>query len=1088
MITLQNKIVRDGVIVGYLISEDSFQHSEPTDMLYTTQYLPQLVGAGYKVYDRSGDIELPTGEHVSTLAPIDWSTIDQEAWRVAEIACQSAAMTDAEASKYYSYKSSNVSEFQFKTESSYEINTREEFEDYINSISAIINSVGFVNDSRPINYFVNPKALYTVDELVDDKDGIIKANLNVLSYRHQFSSYTEYTETVQFLIDQGVLTNSNPTPGEFIRAYYAWGPDGITGTCIDYKYKEKVDAPFRTNSETLPLRSNMEDFIAANRSPVPYVMSMDHTIRYLDKETNIQGITSVNEFDRTPLIISDESLLMNLKRRNFNGYKYSPGMGAKLSNVNDRLYFTFISSDGFRYMYKVCHNCITFSLVTDGSIKWSTQNFSIKAELTNDKFTLDQVKNEEQYIIWNMCLSKVGAYRENNTLKPPTMSSYEMLLSIGMSPISAINYMSSHVIKDKTFKNNKKLLSRYTGLQEYCVDLWYKPIPEDVLKAFMLKEEDLEEGIKSFLELADLDYLLERRQIMDEQKPGEEIILPGSPEWDPTYTMGRANALFADKDAISYYNNLRFVSDCVAGFISIDALGEGIVEDASSSNIISAEIEMSIIMSELHGEFDINKAAEILESLETSRLINISDIFKKRTAAYNGYLYDLSQARANKANKDNCYLWCYVTKVFREACNKDISEARPYLLELLVLDNKRDLIFRNVVSQAVKQAISESDLFSDEPISKDSYSCLYEKSYRSLAYGMADDIAAELIFRIIGNTKAEPDGNDLIFTVKYDGEKVLKVRLSMQVVAKILDIRNHPDLHVRYCTVYDMNEEEFNPRNGSFVLNVVNASITPWSVVPRKGYNIRTYNLLPSYYKTPDLIGKFGDEWYKEAEQNKGIVPTPLVNLLPSHELPEVETSMQVVLDEELKMMNEYEDFVDTLLPGQSEQVKHYVKRWSRACSLAKAQGKIVKHMPLKQDLVYNEFSLLITGVSQGTSLEFISGENQALKSTATNVIKYTNESLLIDTSSSIARYSIKKVSLSNISLSLFADVYVKLILEGKRVLVYDNIVAYGSKRFCVPLMSDQDAADLINNHAVKENNKWYIVGIDGIYEIGVKS
>lgn len=1081
-IAITKKIVSDGKIVGYQTDWGAGMECPSTVRgLYSPTIFVSLVAdSGYKVYGYNGEFETPDGKDISDLPAVDLAEIDPGQWHNA--LSISDFMTDAECSKYYVYKTTSE-RYEFRKEDSYEINTREELEDYIKMLRITVAKFGYTADNRPLNSFVNPTALYSIDEIASDTDGTISEKLNYLNYRHIFKDYSAYLSTVKYLVDKGVLHTENPTVGEFIKAYYEWGPDGITGDCVGWRFKQNVDGSFLRVDDDLPAGGNTDEFVNANREQVPYIYDIDSNLRNLETVVNLRNIVDVNDFGRERLAIISPRLLVNLKRGNSKGFKYTIGYAQK-SIVTDRLYFTFLSSNGYKYLYKTSERESLLQLYKNTAPVWrGAQNFRIATVMSDIKLQLSNVKSESNYILWNMCINCVAKHMRDNTVSVPVDSTYEMLLNIGMSPISAVQLMAKQVLKNGQYESNKRLKDKYEGLTVSGIRNYYETIPQKVLDAFMLSEEDLVDGIKTFIDIADVDNLLERRAAMTTGALTEDMV-----GYDHTFTMGaKMMTDIEDEDALHYYNNLKFVADCIDGQVNTDAFGQGLIEDSAGASLIATEILMSIVYAELGTDADISKAVEIFENITPMRLLNAKNLFKNRDNAYKGYILDSSRARKIKAHIDNTYAWCYITKIFREISNKPIEETRPYLLEMVMLTNsKQDMIFRQLVSLSVTDAIKNSGLFSEEQI-YDQYTQHPDAgyTYMDMALETVDYVSSQLFFSMIGKAKPEVVNGSCTYNLALDSEHTLQVVVSEQVVdtCKAL-IKGRPDA-VRYITVYDFNEYEFDPLAGYFAFNAVNANVTPWEVIPKRGYSIATYSLLPSYYSTDALVSKFGSDWYNEALKESAIAKTPLSAMLPKHELPEHNSDEQRLINTEIKNCQAYEDFDIYLTGNEIEQVQAYVKRWSIACHDARNQNKVVYHMPLKQDIVYLSLSEILTGLRPQDNVVLVDGENTALSNYAKSILKWNNSKLLLEANCTGSKYSLDKITSGMISTAAFTEIYKNLIIPKKVVGVLGNWIVAGDKKICIPVMTQEDAVFLFSNYAVKIDNKYYVVAFNGIYRIG---
>ena len=1082
------QVTKEGKVVGVELDMDGYICPFPTKGLYNEQILVGLIDSGYKFFDYHGDIEMPNGQDLTSLDSVDLSTYNKEDIAGFEgmlMTAEMEALTDTEASKYYSYRST-MQKIELPREESYEINTREEFEQYIAKQQIMIASIGYSSDNRPINSFVHPDALYSMEELVQDKNGNIYSKLNILAHRRRFKDYQSYQKVVKFLKDKGVLNVDNPTAGQFLDAYYTWGPDGIKGDLINRKFKQGIDGEFRTPDDNLPSSGDKMNHIAANRTKVPFILNTDAELRHLDSVVSLNGILQVDEFGRDRLAITRDNLFIEAKRRDNKGYKYSLGYAQK-SIVTDRLYFTYIVN-GFKYIYKASVQGCALFIASSTSAVWSSLiGYSIASNFGNVNIPLDEVSTIDNYLLWNVCINEAASYVKDRTVNPPVKSSYDLLMDVGMTPISAVRYIACHVLENNMYNSNSQIKDMYDGLSLECVDKFYQPVPDYIYDAFMLNEEDVV-SVRDFIDMADVDGLIDRR---DKMILGE--LVPGMPGYDKTFITDKKQRELQtnNTDALQYYNNMKFVIDCIDGAVSIDAFGDGLLKDEGSGTKISADIFMSIIYAELGMKPDLSAAIKLLRTLNETRTLDTSKLFRTRDHAYNGFLIDYSRARKCKAHAVNTWAWAYISKVYRELGNKPIDKFRPYLLELIILQNdNKGMKFRNGIISCIKDAIDKADIFPKESIITDTKDPDYGITYYDMATNMLDDVASKLFFKILGKKGYTVDGTDYVYNIKFDLEHFIDVRIPEPVVKLCQSIVKDRESHVRYITVFDACEREFSHYargGGSFSLHIVNADITPWSISPRKGFKVNTYSLLPSYYKRSALVDKFGEAWYNTAASSGAISQIPLSEMLPRLELPSFSFDEQHIMNQDLKAMKEYTDFDSCLLFGLQEQVSYYVKRWSLACKMASERGMIVEHMPMKQDIAYQYLSEILTGEEIQDEIRYMRGVNMALGGTEMHTIKYgTTDLLSLETHT--GQLSITQVKPGDIPTELFADIYLTLIYKNKVVMLSGNWILGFGENVCIPLTTIDNPViqKVINEYAVKYNDSYYIVSVKGIYKIGV--
>ncbi len=1084
---LTHKVIRDGKFVGVRLHEedanDAFAIDLPIRSLYSKYYLSQLKESGYKIYDYNGNIETPTGDSVEGLPAIGFKDIDMDWWNTLS-ANMDEILTDAEASAFYSFNS-NVEAVKFAEPVAYEINTREELERFIDREYSKYCTLGYCIDNRPLNSFVNPEALYTMDEIQDNRDLVNK--LNAINVRHTFKDYTAYKQVIEFLMKHGKLSNDNPIMGEFVRAYYSWGPDGITGTCVDLKFKQGVDGRFENVDDSMISSANPEVYCVSNRENVIAVIGNDSKIRFLRETTSLQNKTTWTDFGRDTLAILETETLTRAIRRKAGSYKYTSTKASR-AKVSDRMYFTFVTSNGYRYVYKVAHCATVINLLTGHTSIWySPVNFQIKMINSRSKLPMDRLKNETDYILWNMCTNKVAGIMTSRTKPASIENSYQMLINSGLSPLAAVTYMARRVLKED-FESNIETRGIYAGLSvDKCIQ-WYseREIPEKVMKAFMLDETEIE-NVEDFIKAADPDYLQERRDLMSDNQ-----ITMGQPEYDPTFGSPTL-------DALSYYNNVKFVSDCMNGYINIDNFGDGIRADKLDEYTDTASIFMSIIYAELGDNPDINDAFNLIEGIETSELynININRQFNYRDGAYVGALLDRAYLLRRKGSATDTAWWCYVTKVFRELSNKPTNEQRPYMLELLVVKSAKaqssgsiDADVRNIAVACVENALEACDSISKDKIAiSDKISGASNKTYYDLVCDIKDYIAAELLFRMIGH-KGEGENGMAVFKLDYDnsGNK-LSIPVPMSVIDLCKKVLNDTESHVYYMPIDEINANEYNPYQGSggFPMHIVNAIVTPWTVTPRKGYKIKTMALLPSYYSAQALDGKNGAGWTQSNISKGGIIPTNIKNIPRNRVLPDVDAEIYHDTTTSLQSAT-FDDVNMYLSPVVDELVQCYVKRWSLHCHKAAEEGKVVRSVPLKQDIVYAGFSRVILGRMESDEAEYMTGTNTALTSAEVSVITAPASSLTMVAKSNDT-YEIKYVFPGDITNYEFAQVYANLVGNRRFVMIQANSVCINNgQQVFVPKMSKQDANMLLSGYGVGNEKSFILLGIDGLYRVEERS
>ena len=1109
---ITNKIMENGNIVGYMIEDGRFSLPMCKDALYDEVYITGLISEGYKYYSReANDIEDKDGNSISNLPAIELSTLgDSTAWNASLDVALSSAMSDAEASKYYSFKEESV--VHFRTESTYTINTREELIHYLEGLKRALYSVGYSTDNRPLNSFVNPDALFTIDEVEKNPD--IKAYLDIMVKRHTFRNYTAYTNLCKWLCDKGVLKSTNPSSAEFLSAYYAWGPEGIKDKCTSQELKLSVDGSFAYAGDPLSSR-NKEENTAANRDSV-YALFDDHeNLCYLKLKQDTRPITDVLDFGRARVNISSNNVLFALRRGEATGYKYNvvPGTVLRskstyLSDVTDRVYFTLISESGYNYQYKASLNKLRLGLNHSQSSKnayYNDRNFMYQSIVDSFRIPMWKINNQQDYYLWNLIVSKVANIIKQRTRIAPASSTMEFLTGDGLSPIAAVGYMASRTTPSDYGRDAKyELLRADIGLKD-AMNYFFREIPDNVLNAFMIKAEELDNGIETFLELADVDDLRDRRELMR-----QGVLVPGMEGYDDSYILGYETMSERDKvtmhpryeDSIDYYTQLKFAYDCLNGNTSVDYFGDGLVED---NTMMSYEDICDVILTVCYAEFNANYTDMVnyIMTLENSTLFNVSDWLPERSSALRGYRVDFSQFRAKRAGEDTTY-WAYCSKVFREISNAPLEKQRPYLMELIVLNRaiKADNVVRQLMHAVVKEALDKLE-FSEAPFKTDGD--LYDWNLKRCAYASIDMVAANLFFYVLsGRVKEAPVDDKYIIPFKLWDSKEVNIEITTEIYNFIRSV--NPETHKKYITVYDFCKYEFNQysKTGTFSICLVNASVDPWHVTPKKGYAIRSYSLLPNYYEAEALNKANGEEFYDLAIQSKGIIgqkiqgtfyPTPLKRVPTSAFDPYIDDSEMKIIRDTCAMAQSVDDLSAYYTDGVQECIFEYVKRWIFEKKKARAMGKKLISIPLKQDIAYHNLSYMLCEEVPETESVFGGAEvnERQAQTLAVMVPLRPIEDGEVYTELTTNKLKIRRFTVGDIATSLAesADILsgdyepiLPIVVSGN----YINFKAEEAVRLLVPAMTVNDFNDLANNGICKKlaDDKFYIKALNGNYIVEV--
>ena len=1126
---IANSIYDGDTLVGYRVAYEDFDASldYPIRGLYLPQVIEDLTSCGYKYYDYHGDIETPDGTPIKDLPRIAFSEIDKAAWNNVAMSVEAQVYTDAECARYYTLRVSNAI-IEFKKESSYEINTREEFLDYIEAVRQSYSLYGVCGDNRPINSFVNPECLFTIDEILDPELELAD-KLKVLNTRHIFYDYSSYQNLIGYLKSKGILDKDNPTIAEFLKAYYAWGPDGIRDNCIDIKYKFNVDGPFFSHMGTddqIDYSGDAEKVALSDRTIRPFVMARDGIMHSMKLTEGTNDKVELSDFGRDRLSVMNQVAFTRCKRPEFDGYKYVVDW-CGVSMISDRVYITYQASNGFRYIYKISHDKAVFYNAQNHSpyIEFE-RNFGIRSTIGNVIFGIDEIASEIDYVIWNFAMIRGSERIAKEAIKPPVDSTYQMLLNVGYDPKQAIEYMANHLIANKKMPGNEVLWqgTYYERVTEECVNRFCsKEIPDDVIEQFNINPDDIETK-EDLINAMDVDTLLDRREKMDS---GE--ILEGDDGWDPTYVTKELQAAYINakhmtnpiqkaeetarleaiinekeaRDVLSYYADLKFVNDCIDGQVILDAMADGYKKDHEGDLNSLLTILMSIVYAELGDDITIEGAMDVLKNLETNRLINFSKVFKARDAAYKGYLVDYAIASFTRTRYDICD-WAYITKTFREIGMKPDTEARPYMCEMLVLPStdKFSQQIREGVIEEIDNQINGLGL-SDDFLISDARSAYYGISEKQCAKLLESQIASKIIFNMI----AKKASGDFIYEETIFEDKKIKIEFGEKTWQALNNVIHQHDKYLRYATLYDIVDfgyqrvREFAPAKDLDILDTeqqarmfakgiskiyaVNANIDLWSVTSKKGFSINQISFMHSYFKQEAVAKQIGMNTFESAKQNRLIGSYAIMEVLKNYRYPKYSdiATNGVQLDiNDAHYPEDLENYYDIKV---FEPAEVYVKRCALYRTLAKSNNAVAYHIPMKQDILYGDLADKLGIGKDIDQVIYKPGEDDLLSPEHLTSVKVPKEKMynvkLLEVNN---RRNLTLLTTEDITLHEFMSVYVELFFSNVRLALIGRRVVAPIDCY-ISEMSDVEYEDFLSKYSATVSDKHFILGINGLYRIG---
>ena len=902
---ITNVIKQNGETVGFLVNDSGDEYGIPPKGVFMKVIMDALLQAGYKYYDYAVEsVETPKGVAITSLPEVELSSLDE----IIEITLSDYSVMDesnyydrTEASKFFTFRASTVPSFREPVE--IKIKTREELVEYLKSLSKASRRSEKI-DRRPLNAYVAKEALFTVSELEANTE--LRKAFGNIEYLLNFQNFKEYQKVVDFLVAEGALQKSNPTPIEFITAYHSWGPIGIKDICTS------------TTVEMGVQRSEL--WLNANDAPVDLayenatlLLDGENNLRYLDQCINISNLTSLRGEILTHSL--DEGSTTKLLRTSLEGKKYLYTNG--FHKISDNWYtIDIVDENGYNYTYR-------FS--SKGARVFNTRKpvaffrGFVYSGFYNMKIPFNQIRTSDDIYLWNLAIIKAYNIIQDKTVTPPHESFFDMLMHEGISPMGALEYMATCTFTDTDVAYNEtfidwqeKKVTLSDVVAAYCGE-----IPEEVMTYFNYSYNDEishHDNITALIAKAE-SFIEENQLVAPSSKSSEEE----RNQYNQAAEVRTIN--------MQYIYEVKFVQDVLINGLSVSNTAEGLISDSKYSILSCLYAIMTIVMAERSKGAD---PLAVLNDVDNNIYINMNDpiLFPVRNFTYTGMLEDRNRFRFRRAEK--AWAWCWCNRVYRELSNTAASEARHYLMEMVVITDEN---LRSTLTEIVRDSAPK---YLTETEARD-----YELN--------APEIAAKLLFGLFLDAYDEGSGwdeeDDYYFNYKM-GDFCYKIPGRVYNYIKQID----PSDYIMYITLCDYCDKEVNTASGYFNFYTINADVTPWAVTPKPGCTIPEYGLLPNWFSEENYRA-WSDSWnprYVDDLYAEGQKVTTLSNLNPSEDFilyNEAYELLREPLTEETKNIYLYD--IDV------EPVNTYIERYLMDRNLTAAEGKCLKRVPMRSDVKF---------------------------------------------------------------------------------------------------------------------------------------
>lgn len=871
--------------------------------LYEEGTLRSLTDSGYKVYDYHGDIR--TAEGISIKELVELPNTESENALQQMLYLEEEVLTEAEATQYFT-RDLDVAEVPL-LEPKVTINTREELVAYLRQLQELGTIMNL--DVRPLNSFVSRDALFTIEELADDK---VRELYGIVVKRRVFRSLSEYQELIKFLQEEAGL-GENYTRKDVVQAYLSWGVCGIKTPIVDIHMKSVCSLIDEPNDE---VAMSIKDRC---RRWEPAIMDKAGVVYTSHASVNWNEVADVNEAKIQPennRVIQEYDRAM--KQWVPGGQKYKILQTLELA-YTDRVYVDFMSSEGKRATGKFDpdHFCIFSS---NGNLLLSGTFFGIRA-LDGREIPIQLADTKEKMMAYSMSYSKVLDMVKKVTVKTPVKSTVEMLRQEGLTDETAAMYIAKRLVVDNDLNGEIALDCNFMQASRY-----YREGPsQDLIKLFNPND----------LAYSNLSELL---QIMLETRDG--MIERGEYPLDPESMNAGIKDFIYQRTPLEC---LEFVQKVRQGDFTIGNMNAGkrLDESVNRQNIL--KVVVLVVQRELAGRENIcaNDVNHILQQIEDGSLIDLSSLLRQRDAEFRGYLKDLAQLRSLRAVNSCSLIW--ITKVFREISNMEPGEQRHYMFECL----EYPISEKNVKEVQMQKTLNEAFIKAVKGLAE------LPSVFQEFMEDCAPEFGAKLIFKLItGKANLAYKGDDVLITERLDipgrDSIDLVIKVEKEKIAELLDDTYLGGSHIKYCTLYDWCTYEMDMK-GNFRYYCLNATITPWYVIPRPGYSFKSYNMLLNYYKR-EALQSLPKEFLERVQEEKA-KPRTLCDTWHSHSFIEDKF-------EDLVAEHDINTIDCLLMESENETVEQYYTRWSLWNKAAKADpGKVLYRIPLKSDIGYANFA-----------------------------------------------------------------------------------------------------------------------------------
>lgn len=885
----------------YVVEDAGIRYPITMRGLYTEDILTELINNGYKVYDYHGKILSPEGVYLEDLVEEPFSPSDVEVQAMYDM--EDGAMSEAEATAYFA-REANVSKVQFKEPVNIEIKTREELIKYLLKFRARKQYKLTDTDFRPLNSFVAKEALFSIDEIVEKPDNIYY--FRIIEERRKLT-IEAYNKLIEFLKEHAGL-GENYKDNDIKNAYLSWGICGIKDDVVDMKVRSGVRSSIYTIDEALE-ESN------ANVGQLKQWCLMDRRGN-IYSSLGVSDISDYDDYSLAEVCPSNIDLYEEDVRRSSDWeYDFKP-LQCWVNNPRVRTYYTVMTENGCTYRVKVDHdNMVIQSKITNVL----TSEYIRVGLVTGASVPINYIGSTDEFSILNLAALKVKDIMGKKTIVPKYKNTFDLMVGEGMNPMAAIEMMGKMAVEDYEAENSKVKSDSVFNL--IGAGELYKDGPSN-LCIRKYNPDDLE--YNNIDEL--IDIFLNTRSALEQEG---------------TYMNEEISTEFLFELVSNPIEMLEFARNCMDGNITLGHMDKGRILDGDVEIVQVARL-FRMLITIINGNKvpSVEQAQAILMNIEDNDKCNIDEIIGERIHTWEGCLKDIAALHARRANE--CSNVMLTEFIIREAGNCDYKHLRHYGMEGYTLNLRDEGCDRNAVR--IMNSIADSIVNATKGLR-------VKTIYRECMRIAAPSTALKLMFNIKFNKEelvtTDNDKAIVKVTTMIDGQACdinIEIRLSDYNYVK-------QDLlfESKWVSLYEWCSMETS--GGICNFYNLNARITPWQVIPNDGVTLKEYSFEINWIRNK-VLSTF-PEAFRNDVNDKG----SRIRNYSSYYIDTgfIDNSFYESTDQITKYTN---DTIDHVLDSKVfESMARYQERFSMHNKAASANGKYLRRMRLKSDVVFANFA-----------------------------------------------------------------------------------------------------------------------------------